>query len=837
MKSDTKTQFYQIYKIITGKEGRLYTAIVLACGFLFAVGLCLVIKPTFEYSGNRGVVSWISANKYPKQQEMFYYIGSLIFIPIISMLILGTWVVCLWIVSSLTRLPVEKMFRKYAFTYIPFVLILWKLKEPTFSGTLLLPIILIPLSKILFLIHDLLYTRLQNIRHTIFYKGSAYNHWSVITCGICAGLFAIIVDMHHTKDTTACIMIIAAFAIFTWLFWLIYSRIINTFTQGTYSDIINSDAITYIPITMLLASTVLYQHKKLLLLLSIFLFLVLKIITLAKSNCFSRNENIHKYFLEYLILPAIIYAFFYSGGNIHGNVDMFHEGERLAPLNALLRGKIPYRDIYLQHGLFHNAGRPLLAAKLFGTNLAADRILGHLLDPLRHVAIYILCLQAFRTKLFAILAVWITASGKTYDLARRALSARNTLAYASLAIVLSYALKDRRRKLFGLDLYPFLAGTIAMLNVFYSLEMGFYTLASGSIFLLVFALYIRGNLKIRLKPFISYAAGAFVAFLPFGIYFVLYGALDDMLVNWFIQTYYHIPTWGLPFPSITTELAKVQSLETLKAFVLSQTFEWYLPVIIYIISLIYLLYKLTIGKFWGTRSNVIILLLVISGVIFFRTPLGRSDLWHLYGISFAWLIIIILSERLAATACRDFGTRAELVPAAFWKAVLVLLVVWHVNSLYHPLDMAKDRLATLAEYEKIKRDIPIQIKRIGPIEISKEQADHIKAVIEYIQENTKPDEAIFDFSNQGSYYFFVDRPMVSRYHQVCYASAVSMQEEVVRDLERDKTRIIISRSGTSYDGIDGVPNDQRHAIIARYLDENYVETAKVGNAVILMRKE
>ena len=53
----------------------------------------------------------------------------------------------------------------------------------------------------------------------------------------------------------------------------------------------------------------------------------------------------------YVILPVFIYLLTYSG-NIHKEIDLFHEGERLAPLDEMLRGGVPFRDIYIQHGVF-----------------------------------------------------------------------------------------------------------------------------------------------------------------------------------------------------------------------------------------------------------------------------------------------------------------------------------------------------------------------------------------------------------------------------------------------------------------------------------------------------
>ncbi|MEW6544053.1 MAG: hypothetical protein AB1411_10635 [Nitrospirota bacterium] len=71
---------------------------------------------------------------------------------------------------------------------------------------------------------------------------------------------------------------------------------------------------------------------------------------------------------------------------LFGNVDWLHEGERLGTAEILLHGGLPFRDVYLPHGLLPEVIRPLVAFWLFGESLAADRLVGVFLAPLAYVA-------------------------------------------------------------------------------------------------------------------------------------------------------------------------------------------------------------------------------------------------------------------------------------------------------------------------------------------------------------------------------------------------------------------------------------------------------------------
>src|ERR1041384_7154234 len=56
-------------------------------------------------------------------------------------------------------------------------------------------------------------------------------------------------------------------------------------------------------------------------------------------------------------------------GNIDGNLDTYHEGERLPHHDALEAGKLPFRDIFVQHGLGEDIIKPWLACKLYGPSV------------------------------------------------------------------------------------------------------------------------------------------------------------------------------------------------------------------------------------------------------------------------------------------------------------------------------------------------------------------------------------------------------------------------------------------------------------------------------------
>ena len=129
-----------------------------------------------------------------------------------------------------------------------------------------------------------------------------------------------------------------------------------------------------------------------------------------------------------------------------------------------------------------------------------------------------------------------------------------------------------------------------------------------------------------------------------------------------------------------------------------------------------------------------------------------------------------------------------------------------------------------------------ELVRAGRVDIPDDQVAQVQKVVAYIQENTAQDEKIFDFTSQGAYYFFANRLSVTRFHQVSYASTPGMQQEVISALETDKTRLVIFKTGGWFDAVDGIPVEERHPLIAAYLQANYELAVDINDTEILMRK-
>ena len=739
-------QFMPDMRVVKAPALKSYVGLITfsAASLAIALGITLSKILVFKYHSNSGIVGWLSANEYPKQQEYFYYLLALLGIPIAICLYWIGWCIYSRWCAERTAQPIQRVLKANALASIPLWLC-WLQVYHIGQGILLG--LLLPISLSILLKLALLYLR----------------------------YFPTLWNSDVPDDTN------------------LVSEQEGASDSGGY-----------------------------------------------------RTTKIWRGGLEYIILPIFIYLLTYSA-SIHGNIDLFHEGERLAPLNEMLRGGVPFRDIYIQHGVFQNAYLAWVGSQLFEPTLFGVRSMEDILGPLGYVALYVLGLQVFRSRFLGALICVLIASGTQFWVSPR--HSLGLISFAFVANSLTHFQGTRTNKIPTFVWKLLLAGLFTSLAFWYSTEIGLYTLGAIGLFLVIYVLQggygtEHGNTESQQKknrweylpPLISYGCGALLGFLSVGIYFLSHGALDDVIWNSYIQCRYQLATWGLAFPSLSKTLALLPT-EGWRAFIFSEGFRWYLPIGIFLIVAAYLTYRWLSGT--QSANTMKLLLLLLGGIAFFRTALGRSDGGHLiYGATFLWLLCLFPLEGGISKVFRALKgeRRWQHALKAAWILIPTAIFCWYVGEAHQPLQGFNGKWQRLRQNPFKQSTVSQELVRAGGVDIPDDQVEQIQKVVAYIQENTAENEKIFDFTSQGAYYFFANRPGVTRFHQVSYASTLEMQQEVIAALERDKTRLVIFKTGGWFDAVDGIPVEERHPLIAVYLQENYEPAVNINNTEILLRK-
>ena len=926
-------------------RNQAFAVIVSGSSFVFALALGFNFKEHLHFFTEFGS-DQLAKRTVAERQEIVNYLAALALVPVYTLMSCGLWVTFSAVCTTLTNNAKERILRQNALTYLLFLFVLDRPHLPgKFAGEFGTPASLFIIAQVLFFSFHLIVskrrrrekletrggeTRLEGeprIGEILWAKETMPFHGIPIAFGVCLTVFLLIVGSPKEVTAIACWQMLFVIVLGTWGFWVGYSILLRKLTPYSFADILRIDSVTYFPSILLLFLTVFFRVKHaaaILAIVTVIAIAALKISTLLNlrssrrivkqqipasrpyRTALQRRVSI----LNIIMMSALIYAFMYNsnaslshaytGANAMGGIDLYHEGERAAVVNELLRGGIPYRDVYLQHGLIQNAYKPWLAMKLFGETLEADRKLHHIVYPLGYVCFYLLALQCFRrraTALFVSLALILLTFGLAAPRAYLPVTDRHILGFLTLMLLCKWT---HRGPAHGKSLLA-AAGVCTTLAVFYSLDTGLYAWAASSVFLFVFgfaSIFCRsvnndraaanpssfkdkvrqvrdGALGKCLSPLLTYKLGVIIGFAPFLIFFGVHGAIDDAVKSSWTQFTYHTEIWATPFIPLLAELSKITSLVTFSDFILTKTFMWYFPILVYLMTLTFLMFRTVAGQ-WSMEDWKMLIIL-LAGIIYFRTALGRSD-WHhvLFSSSFIWLICFFFfegmwlafrsrgssenthqlktSEELTRAdttndakmtvehgECRDASpptvrsvqmSRINL-PLLICSLMFVVGLLWYVRTdLYgvfaaKPLKQAEKMLVNFTKYGRIPGGYAeVRLKRAGRVLTPVNEAAQIEQVVNYIQENTDSSDPIFDFANQGMNYFLANRPNPTRFPQIAYAKPESLQKEVIADLEESKPKIVIYRERISA----VLP------LVSAHLQIHYIEDIQLGNVVIWKRR-
>jgi hypothetical protein len=782
-----------------------WRVLVAAGWFTVALAVLLALPDVipFTFHSTSGIQGWVSANHYPKQQEMFWFLAAVVGVPVVMLVGWLGWLLAAAVGARVGKCQPAAILKAFAFWHVTLLVAwpglcrlrvdAWKLLLPAAGVGLVLAVLTVLFTRFVL-------TRRNRNQDEEFESRACGNH-----------------EDHKGK--------------------FIFTRLRRKYPNPS---------------------------RALRLLFTFFSFpnSVASPPRLVWRTVVRRGWALVTWVLLFVVIPVMLYLLRLNP--VHsGGVDLFHEGEFLVPLNEMLHGGVPYRDIYLQHGLFHNAWIPWLGAKLFEPTLTGVRAIHAYIEPLGCVGLYYFVLVICRTRLIPAAFLVLLCFGSLGGVSPRALFGLLSISVLAAAITTPYGFRilagvtspDPRpdwRGLFRLGMrqgWPLLvAGALAMLAFWYSVEVGLYVFVTGGLFLAAASFWQAGiRLWRRTLPLACYAVGVLVAVLPVAVYLGAHGAFDDFVRNIWIQCVYQNDTWGRAFPNFFEVLRPILATEKppkWPSWLITGKIQWYYGPIAFTLAAAFLAFRAMGAGFWRSRTAPMLLLVTLAGISFFRTALGRSDESHFkYGVFFALILVLFLCDRLLAAAwdCATargvrFVRRLGGLP---WLAAGLLCsycVVWFGLTAYDPVPKFKKRWEKFPSWPVASVGKTETVPRAGLVIISEKEAEKIRKVTDYITTHTRSDEPVFDFAGQAGFLFFADRRSATRYFQISYASLPVMQEEVVSDLERQKVSLVIFRASSYFDGVDGVPVETRHPIIAAYLRDKFELAEKVGPVVFWRRK-
>lgn len=508
--------------------------------------------------------------------------------------------------------------------------------------------------------------------------------------------------------------------------------------------------------------------------------------------------------------PWLLFAGSYaSTAALAGWIDLFHRGESLGPASDFLRGKRPYTDVFILHGMLENGVLDAWLMKLFGRSVDVSITRAVAIGSLTFPAIYAVGLVLFRSLPLALLTVGI-GTVTFVD---------NQRIVFHIVAVLFLLLAFRTAR----PAFSFLAGLVAAAGVFYSLDIGLYAVAT------VVAATLLAAWPLKLARSMAHlgwaAAGLMTGSAPFLLWLGSIGALACFFHTSFVTLPAIIdPIWSLPYPDIRGRFRRDLSLRSFTDLLLGADIRFLLNPAVITMSAIAAVSRWRRGlKDWELTALVV---LTVGALIAQRSALGRADFRHQY---YAAYLIAPLIMLLLLFACRRLVAVAHGAGTAFSILAMTVGAIALFVILWVP-DLLNARLAETLQYRP-------RVSGVGwedpqATEVSDRIAQFTRAVDQLVPRGAP----IFDYSNQPALYFFADRPNPTRFYQIPIASPPAFQEEVIRDLERSRPRVVIRESPESYDRFDEIENEVRTPAIAAWIDSNYEYTKTVRGIELWTRR-
>lgn len=504
----------------------------------------------------------------------------------------------------------------------------------------------------------------------------------------------------------------------------------------------------------------------------------------------------------YLLIPLLIYCLSYaSTAHLSGWIDLFHRGESIGPASDYLRGKVPYRDVFVLHGMLEDGQLDAWLMQLFGRSVEVSVAQSVVLGGFLALSLWYLGIVLFQSIPLALLVVamgaWTTAENN-----------RTFFQVAAVAFFWHGLKENRRASLTA-------AGILSAFALFFSYEIGLYSIAGGLAAIGILALAGRRSDTPRLSlrgALLFFVLGIAIGSAPFLIFLALHGAVDAFFQTSFVTIPRIIDAvWSLPFPDLVSTFRSDLNLHTLSDFILYEKFHLIINPLVIAIAAAYCIQRWIQRR--ADRTDQALLVLTVFALIAQRTAFGRAEFRHQYFAAFLLgptlvLLAVILTRRLAEVWSAGDGAARPFIVAVIVAAIPGIAILFWIP------DLVNARIDDFRRYQArilgVFRD-----PAADPVN------DRIRAVVAHIHALTKPSEPIFDFSNQPAFYFFANRPNPTRFYQIPILSPRAFQAETIRALERAKPKVVLRRSPEGFDVFDGIPNDVRAQAVAAYLDDCY----------------
>ncbi|MGQ9628580.1 MAG: hypothetical protein ACUVV0_16950, partial [Anaerolineae bacterium] len=524
-----------------------------------AVFVHLLQSIRFEYRSYKNAVGYPAFTMYPERQEFYFYLIALAVIPIFALLGHALWQGFLLLQKLWLAQP--HYIGISALSFLGW----WLIPLSYLLGQEWQFISLFGVAGALFAINSgfLLYGVWQKARPDDQLPSPGF-HLSVGALGSSIGIF-LLTTPHLDLSRLNPFSVLLATAAFAWCSWMLASWYLSRSFGRSLGLAARFLAIAYLPLALLALQPALWlevwqgeqkveaagygvPYGTEMLLLAVLIGMAgAALFAFRKIRSAAPGQDFFKRAFLWAAFPLLIYGLAYLP-NIHFSnfyysygVELFHEGEKSAPANAIMRGEQPYKEVFFIHGLIRNGLSSIVAFKLFGSSIRGMRFLMHLIAPLGLISVYYVSLACLTVEWAIFTAFfWLIWFPGGYIIGSQGCD-RIIWAYLSLCLLIFYLRKGAA----WLIIPAAVMGAVAFM---YTVDSGLSVIPASLGVLTWQAIFSKGQGWRRARPVVLYLAGLALGFFPLFLYLL---RIDGLSAFW--KTHRELlidgsEIFGLPWP-------------------------------------------------------------------------------------------------------------------------------------------------------------------------------------------------------------------------------------------------------------------------------------------------
>ena len=524
--------------------------------------------------------------------------------------------------------------------------------------------------------------------------------------------------------------------------------------------------------------------------------------------------------LTFLLIAAAVCAVCYNG-DTDGPLDLYHEGDRLAAYDALSAGALPYRDVYVSHGLGEDVIKPYLACEWFGASVESLRRLGRnsyiysgyltVLGPLAVLLAGMAWLRDVRA--VALLGLLLVCG--LYEI-----SERPAMAMAAVAAIGMWRQHRRRRWMLA-------AGICTGLATLYSMETGVFVGLAITGWLVAGHLFLPKDEGERTRgtarALVTYALGFLIVFGPFLVWCGVRGILGNFIENTQIQFGLRGEVWPNKYPALTWTAGQPWSANLLVMGAVAGMF--YVLPLAYFAGVVIALGRRETGDVTARRT---LLFASLLGICFWLSPMAQSDVWHVAYVSGVFAFFAAAVFWYTRKVERS-GVSRKVAGGMVVFVCVTLVLVADGGALVRRVSGRESRFVPAHLQSADGTLAEASLPHIGKVKIPYEQNAELGAIVGLIQRHSAADDYLLDLSDQPLLYFLAERRCPTRFHLMSQCNSPSLRAMMLAELLKKPKlpKLVI------YPGVNPPVQDA----VGEFIGENYRPLAVVGGLQVFTLNE